>query len=270
MKRIYLLLLVLWALGTGQAWACTGFVISSGDPDTVIAAKNEDYRDPDTVMEFVQPMDGTMGYVLFGYADSDIAPQGGMNQAGLVFDSFTVDEGDNIHTVETRNSICRKILSSCATVEEAREILKGDRSYLEYDQWLISDASGNAILVDHKAPPYDKVTSSMVVTNFRYSDIETERKKCLRFQIAERMLRKDQTPSVENARRILSATHEDLDSPTQYSVIYEPAHARFHLYYFHNFEEELVIDLKNIQLYNKKIPIPDLFHDNFAAYYYNL
>ena len=83
MKR-FLTLIILLALVPGSyLYACTGFCISKGD--TVLVGNNEDYNDSDTKVWYVPAEKGKYGRVYFGLEN---APQGGMNEKGLVFDMF--------------------------------------------------------------------------------------------------------------------------------------------------------------------------------------
>ena len=68
---------------------------------------------------------------------------------------------------------------------------------------------------------------------------------CLRYQIAENMLKESRSVSVEHFRDILEATHQNnLGVKTLYSNIYDLKNGLIYLYYLHNYDNEVIINLK--------------------------
>jgi hypothetical protein len=91
-----------------------------------------------------------------------------------------------------------------------------------------------------------------VVTNFYQSKVEEDRRpcewykpSCTQYKTAESMLAEVETASVAHFRDILEATHRNtIYARTLYSNIYDLKSGLVYLYYLHNFDHEVVIDLK--------------------------
>ena len=94
----YLLSFLLLCSLVGQSLACSMFSFQV-DGKTLVG-NNEDYFDPDTWMW--TDKSGKYGSVFFGFGN--FFAQGGMNEAGLVFDGFAM-EARKVNDVEG-SSIC--------------------------------------------------------------------------------------------------------------------------------------------------------------------
>ena len=87
MKRLLsLATAALLVLVAPAALACTAFLICGNGE--VLYGNNEDYWDTNTRMWFTPGENGDLGYVAVGY--DNLFPQGGMNEAGLAFDGFSL------------------------------------------------------------------------------------------------------------------------------------------------------------------------------------
>jgi len=85
---ITLILPLLFTIGLIQpGFACTMFKLTLLGKTMV--GNNEDYWIPNTRIWFEQGKNGECGAAYVGY--DNFFPQGGMNQAGLVFDGFSED-----------------------------------------------------------------------------------------------------------------------------------------------------------------------------------
>ena len=119
-------------------------------------------------------------------------------------------------------------------------------------QLLIVDRTGDSAIIegDHiirKKNPYQVVTN-FYQSRVAYKGIPCEWYKggCLRYQIAENMLRKNRNVSVDYFRDILKATHQNtLGVQTLYSNIYDLKNGIIHLYYLHNYDHGVIINLKD-------------------------
>ncbi len=93
--------------------------------------------------------------------------------------------------------------------------------------------------------------SYQVVTNFHQSKVKENRRpcewykpSCTKYKMAETMLTEHSTASVAHFRDILEATHRNtLGARTLYSNIYDLKKGLVYLYYMHNFDKEVIIDL---------------------------
>ena len=82
------------------------------------------------------------------------------------------------------------------------------------------------------------------MTNFRQSETDPDKISCWRYLTARKLLSECGEDRLHCIRDILDATHQERDYPTQYSNIYDLNARRVYVYYFHNFQEEVVIDLE--------------------------
>ena len=91
-----------------------------------------------------------------------------------------------------------------------------------------------------------------IVTNFYQSKVpenkrpcEWYRRSCQKYKIAESMIKEIDTPTIAGFRDILDATHRETTfATTLYSNIYDLKEGVVHLYYLHDFENEVMFDLK--------------------------
>ena len=270
MKVILLIQILLIIVFTHPfAFACTAFMAPDGDK--VFVGNNEDYYIPHTRMWFIPANNGKFGRIYFGY--DNWRPQGGMNDQGLFFDGLLTE------TMEIRLSIDKPIfkgdffdsfLAECATVNDVLKLFENyNLEFMSEYQLFFVDRTGDSVIIegDHtirKKGPYQ------VVSNFLQSQVkknnypcEWYKGGCTRYQTAEMMLKDRSTVSVENFRDILEATHQNtMCSRTRYSNIYDLKNKLIYLYYLHNYDDEVIINLeeellKGIHYYE----IPSLFGD---------
>jgi hypothetical protein len=159
-------------------------------------------------------------------------------------------------------------MAECSSVEEVIELTnKYNLEFMSEFQLLIVDKTGDSAIME-RDQIIRKKNSYQVVTNFYqskvvYKDYPCEWYKggCLRYQIAEKMLKKDRSVSVEHFRSILAATHQNtLGVRTLYSNIYDLKNGLIYLYYLHNFDNEIIIDLnKELKKGNHYYELPSIF-----------
>ena len=230
--------------------ACTAFMMSDGE--RVLVGNNEDYNIPYTRVWFVPAVNGQYGRVYFGY--DNWSPQGGMNDQGLFFDFFATKPMEVKLSKERpkfQGSIIDTMAAECATVEEVLDLFS--RYNLEFMlkfQMFVVDKTGDTAIIEGD-DIIRKSGSYQVVTNFCQSMVEENRlpcewykPSCVQYKMAESMLTEGGTASVVHFRDILEATHRNtLGARTLYSNIYDLKNGLVYLYYLHNFDNEVVIDL---------------------------
>jgi hypothetical protein len=265
MKRLGLVVLVGLVLAYGQVWACTGLVVTDGD--RVLVGNNEDYHNPRAKIWFIQPAKDRYGSIAFGF--DDLRSQGGMNQKGLFFDAFALKPKEvqgQEGKARFKGALIKEVMATCATVPEALELLnKYNRSFMSGYQTFLADANGDSAIVESDTI-IRKTGDFQVVTNFRQSEISPADISCSRYLIAREMLENRKDVNVPMVRRILAATHQEGGAATLYSNIYDLKARKVHVYYFHNFQEEVVIDLEK-ELLDKTgvLDLPNQFPPNHAA-----
>ena len=234
------------AAATPATSGCTIFV--AAQDGIVLAGNNEDNSadfNPDTRISFLPADHDRHGIVFLGYADG--APQGGMNDQGLFFDGATLPNGVQCLVGERsgRTAILEflpdkrtalingegaqlidAMMSRCATVEEALEILTKR--------------------FDEKGIPYKILRGSgdyQVATNFQQSITPRAKITCWRYRTAAKMLSEDQPLSVNLVRSILRATHQEGKVKTFYSNICDLKNGVIYLYDRGDFDKVVELHL---------------------------
>jgi len=245
--------------------ACTGLVVQDGE--RVLVGNNEDWFNPRTKIWFIQPVGERYGSIFFGF--DNFWPQGGMNQKGLFFDGFAL-KPKAVEEPEAKprfkGNLIKEIMATCATVEETLALLdRYSLSFMNHFQLLIADATGDAAIVEANAV-IRKQGVYQVVTNFRQSETDRAAISCPRYLTARDMLKKCRDDKIDCIRKVLDATHQEEKSLTLYSNIYDLKARRVHVYHFHNFQDEVVIDLEAALTGKPEvIDLPTLFPPNSAA-----
>jgi hypothetical protein len=92
---------------------------------------------------------------------------------------------------------------------------------------------------------------------------------CDQYTITHKALSDDTALSIDLFRRILSNVHVEGtmgSATTVYSAIYDLIHGKVHLYYFHNFVQEVVLDLGHeLKKGPRVLATASLFPQNIAA-----
>jgi hypothetical protein len=251
MKVLILLQILILSIFTHlPVYACTAFMMSDGAK--VLVGNNEDYNIPYTRVWFIPAENGQYGRVYFGY--DNWSPQGGMNDQGLFFDFFATKPLEVKQSKEKpkfQGPIIDTMAAKCTTVKEVLDMFgQYNLDFMLKFQMFVVDKSGDAAIIEgddiiRKSGPYQ------VVTNFHQSKVKENQRpcdwfqsSCMQYKKAESMIADVSTASVSHFRDILDATHRNtLYARTLYSNIYDLKNRLVYLYYLHNFDKEVVIDL---------------------------
>jgi len=258
MKGLLLGLLILAYVGPNivTVTACTIFTLSKGE--TVLFGNNEDYYNRSDIIYYVPAEDGRYGAVYLGQRYPDrYNPQGGMNEAGLAFDANALPVMSLTPHPELpspRTWIAVMMMEECATVEEAIEMAKSYNwgSKIRY-QLHLADATGDAVVISAGRDgdlAFTRLSGEgfLVSTNFNLASPENGWHPCNRYDTATAMLsdlRDKEDLSLEDFNAVLAAVVQKSETiNTVYSNIFDPKNLVVHLYYFHQFEEVVTIDLR--------------------------
>lgn len=253
------------------ALSCSAFLVASDD--LVLFGNNEDYWNPATRMWFVPGEDGSLGRVYFGY--DDLLPQGGMNVAGLAYDGFATPPkavtGSAEKAAISEQDLIDTAMARCRTVEEVISLFsRYNLEIMEGWNLMFADRTGDSVIIEGDAM-IRKTGWFQVSTNFHQSehpdgtDAYGEGEPCVRFQIASEMLRNVRRLNLDEVRRVLASVHVEGRAKTLYSNIYDLREGLVYLYHFHDFQNEVVVDLKGeLEKGPRVVALPTLFPRNFA------
>jgi hypothetical protein len=265
-KSLVFLISSLLLLPNPAAYGCTMFTATK-DGKTLIG-NNEDWVDPNTKMWIEPAAEGKYGVLYFGFGN--MFPQGGMNDQGLVFDGFATPYlaiRNSSGKKRFEGNLINKVMQECATIDEVVRLCEPySMEGLENAQLMFADRHGDSIIVEGDAF-HRKKGDFQVVTNFYLSLLDDgDEIPCPRYRLATEMLTTGDV-SVESFRSILAAVHAEGEwGGTQYSNIYDPGEGLIYLYHFHNFENEVVINLaEELAKGEHVVDVPSLFPDSNAA-----
>ena len=250
-------------------YACTAFMMSGGE--NVLVGNNEDSKIPYTRVWFIPAENGRYGRVYFGY--DNWCPQGGMNDHGLFLDYFSVPKFKIKQSREKPRfpgPFTDTIMAKCATVEDVLEMLS--KYYVKWNpkiQTFVVDKTGDSAIIEGETIVRNR-DAYQVVTNFRLSRIPEDQRpceapawSCSRYKKAEKMLLKSDIPTVAHFRDILKATYRsayNVIGTTQYSNIYDLTNKLVYVYYFHDFDNEIVLSLsEELKKGRHYFELPSLF-----------
>lgn len=227
--------------------SCT--VIYASDGKVALAGNNEDYKNPFMTISFLPAEDGKFGRIYFGHGT--LYPQGGMNEKGLFFDGATAERVEvpyDSSKLAFDGNLILKAMEECSTVEEVLELYdKYDVSGKWGGHYLIGDRFGNSAIIEPHTI-IKKTGNYQIITNFLQSKTKPENSTDARYRLASELFEKSESISVDLFRRILNATHYEEYSgsmtTTLYSFICDLKKGEIYIYYFHNFEEVVKINLQ--------------------------
>src|SRR5512140_1687531 len=163
---------VILLLAPAESEACT--LIKMTAKGKTIVGNNEDAYNADTRVWF-EPGTGTeLGAVYVGF--DHLMPEGGVNEAGLMFDAFGMSNKPLKDTTGKapifEMDLKRRIMQECSTVKQVKVILaKCNLYFWSHSVWVFVDKAGDYLVVDG-----DSVTSGnsqyFVQTNFRQCEIK--------------------------------------------------------------------------------------------------
>jgi len=251
------------------AHACTGFVFTAGE--TVYAGGNEDFRDKEFYIWFEPAAtEREHGSVFIGY---QLAPGiyfafQGMNAVGLYQDSFgsggkDLREMRKLPVYQGGRDLFEDVIMKNTTVDEALDFLAGYYHELyENNMLLMGDGAGNAAVKESDVVVKGE-DDYFVLTNFMLSQTDSPLEACDRYRIATEMIENGER-GLDLARAVLSNTHSEGQNATKYSVICDLSNQIMYIYYFHDFEEAYVLDLKEeLKLGRRRFPLRDLFKEKW-------
>ncbi len=253
-------LVILMALQPASSDACTVFYIYKNGK--ILGGANEDWKDPNTRMWFYPASEKNHGWVKFGFSSG--FPQAGMNDSGIFWDGTSNPWQDMPEAEEYKQlydgPLMQKVMEECLDIPDAKHIFDNYYCQDQYrGQYLIGGPCGHSIIIDGDYY-HENHQSYQVLTNFHQSNPDLGGYPCWRYSTATEKLEGCSSLTEYFAGGILSATHQEGNYPTQYSLIFDPVKKWIYLFNFHNFEEFLLIKLDEVlQADSCSYAIPPLF-----------
>lgn len=250
---------------------CSGFKLTVGAKTMV--GLNEDFWKPNTIIWTKKASEKTYGAVFFGYVDSP--RESGINDKGLIFDVFStpprkLNPQNGIKLLENDiQSFKENLLLSCATVNEAINYLKKfNLEIINGVQLFIADKDGNSIVVEADTV-IKSFTNYQIVTNFNQSKVSQNNPvTCGRYIAGNQILSNSQEFSIDYGKRLLKSMQDTMG--TQYSQIFDLSTGTIHLFLFHNYNEEVILNVNDLLQQEINKPIQSYFKDkNKYLLFYN-
>jgi hypothetical protein len=252
--------------------ACSMFKITQGGKTLV--GNNEDYWNPNTRIWFEKGESKKYGAMYVGF--DDFYPQGGMNEAGLVFDGFAMNylaitDTTNKESITTDEafSFTKNILQTCSTVLEVRELLsKYNLEMFQTSLLFFVDRSGQYLIMEGDSlilgndPTY-------IQSNFYPSCTKNNEDVNIDFYQNGRkhLAANTADTSLAYCTDMMNSMHQDWgNGGTLYTTIYDLEKGAIYLYYHSDYETVVTFDLKmELEKGNQSIHIPELFPSNTNA-----
>ncbi len=257
------------------ALACiVGLLISCPFPDIVeactlvkmtvkgktVVGNNEDFSNPDTRIWFEPGTRNQFGAVYVGY--DNLFPEGGINEAGLMFDAFGMsnkplrDTTGKLPIFEL--DLKRQIMTECSTVEQVKALVEKYNLYFwSHAVWVFVDKSGNYLVVDGDSLALGN-DLNFVQTNFRRSDIKNEKDiTCWRYLKAMALLKNRSEAQTGYCAALMDSVHQQ---GTLYTTVYDLNAGTIDLYNFHNYSKVIRYNIKDeLKKGWRVLRIPELF-----------
>ncbi len=273
MKKIIIIYFIFsLSLLSNSLFACTVFYAAEGNK--ILAGNNEDFLNAEAYIQFLPPKESKYGGIYFGffYESGKMQPFGGVNEQGLFFDiaSLNFVKLDKIPDGEIyKENLIEKIMEECSSVEEVIKLVDKYSNFLYATnaQIMFGDRFGNSVVFEG-GNVLGKEGSYQIMTNFRQikEDFNNGNIPCGRYEIANNLLKESQEISKDLFQNILESVHQEGPYSTVYSNIYDLKNGIIYLYYFHNFFDEVTLDISKELIKGERIvKLNSLFRRNFAA-----
>lgn len=266
MKNLFLIFVSLF-LYSNTSTACSMYKITR-DGKTIVG-NNEDWHNPNTQMWFEPGADGEYGVMNVGFNNN--FAQGGINEAGLMFDGFAMPFLEVKNTAgKTKMSLgamMSKVMHSYAKVEDVKAFLSTvDLSGLASGMVVFVDKTGDYLIVEGDELIIGN-EAQQSFSNFYPSQTKAEEATNLDFYQNGLKFINSSKPdfSVDYCSSVMKNLAQDRG--TQYSTIYDLDKLVIRIYHYQNFENSIDIDLKKeLQKGKHKVSIPELFPKETEGY----
>jgi hypothetical protein len=206
-----------------------------------MVGNNEDAWSIDPRIWFENGKRGEYGAVYLGQNNS--TPQGGMNEAGLMFDGLRSPPKSFVQKPGRRalrfDDLARRVLRSCANVHEAAALIRTyDFSQLNGAYLILVDRNGEYLVVEADTL-FTGNDATYAVTNFCLSTCtDFDSVPSERYQRGRALLAAGADTSLAYCTSVVNGMHacrKKLGEGTLYSNILDPQRGLVHLYFYHDY-----------------------------------
>jgi len=249
---------------------CTVFVCST--QDGILFGNSEDGPVGTPYLWTAPPTESTFGAVFYGFANG--VAQGGMNDQGLCFDATAIPAPGarwmrgawpSTHPLD----FCQAALRECGSVAELRVFLESHvLARIAGGQFLFADRQGGVLFLGISAHGriviIDSDQAPRVLTNFNALAPELGGHPCERHSAAQSIMRSVAQGALPLDRETFVGTLRQVHidegaSETVYASVLEPREALVHLYFAHDLDTAVTLDVRKFSSQMSLIPMGDLF-----------
>ena len=231
-----------------------------------IVGNNEDWITPNTQIWFENQDANSYSVMYVGFMD---IPQGAINEAGLIVDGFATLALPVEHTSgkkkESLDSVLIKVMQSMRSVEEVKAYYEElDLSEMQSYQLVFVDRSGTYLIIEGDEMILGD-DPEKTFSNFYYS--QTKSIEDVQLPYYQKGINFIDSTNAEVTLDYCSNVMEQMIqadiTATQYSTIYDLTEMKVRLYYYHDFEEYIELDLnQEFEKEDYKLKMADLFSDS--------
>ncbi len=256
-KLIAFYLIFLFASAVYSQKLCS--IISLAENNTIYVAGNLDAPNPNSKMWVVPAENDLYARICFGFDKEFKIAENGINEHGLFVDLNSVDK-TNWKPDPSKpdweewegwfgTGVPDGILAKCRNVDEALEIFD-QYNLLTFAnvKYHLADKTGKSVILewaDNQMKVIPRESDYLISTNFISSNIDPENYPCYRYKMAQRILNDNSNLNpFDKLKLILSSTSMEYNSPTQVSIIADLNEPYLTVYFYHNFEEPVELNLQ--------------------------
>ena len=258
MKMIIFLIAALLLLSAFDcSYSCS--TIFSARDHAAFAGFNLDYSNFFPKVWVIPASEDRYGRFCFGFDEQYKIAEGGLNEKGLFIavNALNEDAGwkanPDLQNWEEwsgwfETGVPDGILAKCSTVDEAVRVFKSYNLFtLNRVKFLVADKSGVSVVIEWSRDGLafvERTHDYQISTNFVASNYQAGQYPCGRYMVIESIVSigSGRRP-VDMLRSALSAAHLELPTPTVYSNICDLNTGDIFIYYFHNYEEVVKLNL---------------------------
>ncbi|MFZ1688537.1 MAG: hypothetical protein WAU70_14000 [Flavobacteriales bacterium] len=256
MRRRFIGLLITFSTSLGtvqQATACTLFKITKHG--RTLVGNHEDAWSINARVRFVNGKNGAYGALYFSHYNGSplrtMSDQGGMNEAGLVFDGFVVPVTElraQHGPIADIGDLVSRVMRTCADVHQAGVIFREhDLSPLNGGMLFFCDRNGEYLVVEADTV-FTGADSTFTLGNFRPSQCtDLGAVPIARFQRGRAMLALGSDTSLSYCTTLLdsmSVCRRKIGEGTLYSYLADPSRGSVQLFFHHDFAHRVTFNLK--------------------------